>query len=112
MLSLFAFSVGSTTKIYLKSKNLHYIKKTKPKNLRLLKPIFLNFPQPTEKRNLCFVDPDFKYQKFLNWWCHYRCFHAETFYKLPKDKQQEIINAYFGKNGLNYNFPENQYEFL
>lgn len=49
-----------------------------------------------------FVDPDFKYQKLIGIGGAITDASAETFYKLPKDKQKEIIEAYYGKNGLGY----------
>lgn len=64
---------------------------------------FIDFPQPKETDICVFVDPDFKYQKLIGIGGAITDAAAETFYKLPKEKQEEFINAYFSNNGLNYN---------
>ena len=104
MLSLFAFSVGfAQQKNITKEARIYTTAKKQTEKFALTKANFQNFPQPTERDICVFVDPDFKYQKISGIGGAITDASAETFYKLPKDKQQEIINAYFGKNGLNYN---------
>lgn len=104
MLSLFAFSVGfAQQKNMAKEARIYTTAKNQTEKFALTKANFQNFPQPTERDICVFVDPDFKYQKISGIGGAITDASAETFYKLPKDKQQEIINAYFGKNGLNYN---------
>lgn len=104
VLSLFAFSVGfSQQKLTAKEARIYTTTKNKNEKFALTKANFQNFPQPTERDVCVFVDPDFKYQKITGIGGAITDASAETFYKLPKDKQQEIINAYFGENGLNYN---------
>lgn len=63
---------------------------------------FEKFAQPKENEACIFVDPDFKYQKLIGIGGAITDAAAETFYKMPKDKQKEIIEAYYGKNGLGY----------
>jgi len=63
---------------------------------------FTSFPQPKETDACIFVDPDFKFQKLMGIGGAITDAAAETLYKLPKAKQQEILDAYYGKNGLGY----------
>lgn len=64
---------------------------------------FEKFEQPKETDVCVFVDPDFKYQKIIGIGGAITDAAAETLYKLPKDKQREVLEAYYGKNGLGYN---------
>ncbi|SFI27369.1 glycoside hydrolase family 30 protein [Halpernia frigidisoli] len=64
---------------------------------------FEKFDQPKETDACVFVDPDFKYQKLLGIGGAITDASAETLYKMPKAKQQEILQAYYGKNGIGYN---------
>lgn len=64
---------------------------------------FEKFSQPKETDACIFVDPDFKYQEIIGIGGAITDAAAETLYKMPKDKQQEILDAYYGKNGLGYN---------
>jgi glucosylceramidase len=61
---------------------------------------FEKFGQPKETDACIFVDPDFKYQKLIGIGGAITDASAETFYKMPKNKQKEILDAYFGKDGL------------
>ena len=63
---------------------------------------FEKFPQPKETDACIFVDPDFKYQKLIGIGGAITDAAAETLYKLPKEKQREILEAYYGKNGIGY----------
>lgn len=64
---------------------------------------FVDFAQPKETDVCVFVDPDFKYQKLIGIGGAITDASAETLYKMPKAKQQEILEAYYGKNGIGYN---------
>lgn len=64
---------------------------------------FQNFEQPKETEVCVFVDPDYKFQKLIGIGGAITDAAAETLYKLPKDKQKEILEAYYGKSGLRYN---------
>lgn len=64
---------------------------------------FTDKPQPFENEVIVFVDPDKTYQTFFGIGGAMTDASAETFYKLPVDKQQEIMKAYFDKQtGIGY----------
>jgi len=57
----------------------------------------------TEKKQYIFVDPSKTFQTLIGIGGALTDASAETFYKLPKDKQQEILTAYFDPiNGIGY----------
>lgn len=59
--------------------------------------------QPLETQICVFVDPSRTYQTFMGIGGAITDSSAETLAKLPKDKQQEIINAYYDPNkGIGY----------
>jgi glucosylceramidase len=56
-----------------------------------------------EKQNYIFVDPSKTFQTILGIGGALTDASAETFYKLPSDRQQEILTAYFDPtNGIGY----------
>jgi glucosylceramidase len=58
---------------------------------------------PTEKDAEIYIDPSKTFQTVLGIGGALTDASAETFYKLPKDKQQEILRAYFDpQNGIGY----------
>jgi glucosylceramidase len=58
---------------------------------------------PTEKDEEIFVDPSKTFQTVLGIGGALTDASAETFYKLPKDKQQEILRAYYDpQSGIGY----------
>lgn len=64
---------------------------------------FFDLEQPTEQQAAVFVDPDKKFQTLLGIGGALTDAAAETFYKLPKGKQQEVLTAYFDpQNGIGY----------
>lgn len=64
---------------------------------------FKEMGQPVETQICVFVDPGKKYQSFFGIGAALTDAAAETFYKMPKDKQQELLKAYFDKkNGIGY----------
>lgn len=64
---------------------------------------FAPMAQPTEKEQCVFVDPSKTFQTLLGIGGALTDASAETFYKLPKDKQQEILQAYFDpQKGIGY----------
>lgn len=66
---------------------------------------FKAMPQPLETQVCIFVDPDKTFQTFLGIGGALTDASAETFAKLPKDKQSEFMQAYFDKEkGIGYNF--------
>jgi glucosylceramidase len=65
--------------------------------------VFKEKGQPVESEITVFVDPSKTFQTFFGIGAALTDASAETYYKLPKDKQQEIINAYFNKQtGIGY----------
>ena len=75
-------------------------------NLRLTLTDNLKFSelkQPIEKETYIFVDPSKTFQTFLGIGGAITDASAEVFAKLPKNKQQELLNAYFSKDkGIGY----------
>src|ERR1700739_4240259 len=66
---------------------------------------FSSKPQPVETEVAIFVDPSKTFQTMLGVGGALTDASAETFYKLPKDKQQEILKAYYSKTeGIGYTF--------
>ncbi len=66
---------------------------------------FAEFGQPLETQPSIFVDPSHRFQTFLGIGGAFTDAAAETFAKLPADKQKEIIEAYYDKNkGIGYTF--------
>lgn len=66
---------------------------------------FTQMGQPMETQVCVFVDPSKQYQSFFGIGAALTDAAAETYAKLPKDKQAEILKAYFDKeNGIGYTF--------
>ncbi|MFN7117985.1 MAG: glycoside hydrolase family 30 protein [Saprospiraceae bacterium] len=64
---------------------------------------FTDFGQPLETQPCIFIDPTHTFQTFLGIGGAITDASAETFYKLPKDKQAEILKAYYDpKEGIGY----------
>src|SRR5437868_10164151 len=64
---------------------------------------FSNFGQPLETQVCIFVDPTKTFQTFLGIGGALTDAAAETFAKLSKDKQQQILNAYYDPDkGIGY----------
>ncbi len=62
-----------------------------------------NFPQPDEHFPTLILDPAKRFQTIEGFGGALTDAAAETFYKLPKDKQEELIKAYFDANeGIGY----------
>jgi glucosylceramidase len=78
--------------------------KGSPRKLARLKDTaFSALPQPSEQEQSVFVDPAKRFQTVLGIGGALTDAAAETFYKLPKDKQREVIQAYFDpRNGIGY----------
>jgi glucosylceramidase len=92
------FSVNNkTVKVYLTAKNTEN---------RITPAGTLNFtdkPQPVETEVAVFVDPSKTYQTMLGIGGALTDAVAETFYKLPKEKQKEFLTAYYDKEkGIGY----------
>jgi glucosylceramidase len=64
---------------------------------------FVSKPQPFENEITVFVDPSKKFQTYLGIGGALTDASAETYYKIPKDKQKELLKAYFDKkDGIGY----------
>ena len=64
---------------------------------------FSDFGQPLETQVCVFVDPAKTFQTFLGIGGALTDASAETFAKLPKEKQDEVMSAYYDlKNGIGY----------
>src|SRR5476651_795057 len=60
-------------------------------------------PQPVETEVAVFVDPSKSFQTMLGIGGALTDASAETFYKLPKDKQKEFLTSYYDKDkGIGY----------
>lgn len=113
MVFLGTFSIYSQQKSKIQLKPFSVIGKTilvytsaDSTNLRLTKTDNLKFSslkQPAETQTCVFVDPDKTFQTFLGIGGAITDASAEVFAKLPKEKQQELLNAYYSKNlGIGY----------
>ncbi len=88
---------NKTVKVYLTAKNTGN-KLTQTETLH-----FTDKPQPVETEVAVFVDPSKKFQTMLGIGGALTDASAETFYKLPKDKQEEFLTAYYDKDkGIGY----------
>jgi glucosylceramidase len=86
-----------TVKVYLTAKNTEdRMKQTETLH-------FVDKPQPVETEVCVFVDPSKTFQTMLGIGGALTDASAEIFYKLPKDKQKELLTAYYDKNkGIGY----------
>ncbi len=65
---------------------------------------FEEMGQPFENQIVVFVDPDKTFQTYFGIGAALTDASAETFYKLPKETQQEFLKAHFDKKeGIGYN---------
>lgn len=66
---------------------------------------FSDFSQPSEAQPAVFVDPARRFQTFLGIGGAFTDAAAETWAKLPEEKQAELMNAYFDPAaGIGYSF--------
>jgi glucosylceramidase len=92
------FSINNkTVQVYTTAKGTDY-KLTKTETLK-----FDDKPQPTEREVCIFVDANKKFQTMLGIGSALTDASSETFYKLPKDKQQEFLTAFYDQQkGIGY----------
>ena len=89
--------IGKTVLVYTSADSTN-LRLTNTDNLK-----FSEFKQPLETQTCIFVNPDKTFQTFLGIGGAITDASAEVFAKLPKDKQQELLNAYYGKDkGIGY----------
>ncbi len=91
------FSVkGKTAIVITTAKNTEY---------RLTKTGEVSFQkaaQPKETENSIFVNPNNTFQTFIGMGGAITDASAEVFAKLSDNKQEELLSAYYGKNGIDY----------
>ena len=101
-----AFMAQAQVPAGLLNKSVTVYTTAKGTNLKLSKTEQLRFKenkQPVETDACIFVDPAKTFQAVLGIGGALTDASAETFYKLPKQKQQEVINAYYNaKTGIGY----------
>lgn len=89
--------IGKQVKVYTTAQNTDY---------RLSQTTTLNFKastQPVETQTCIFVDPDKKFQTLLGIGGALTDASAETFAKMSKTQQQELLNAYYNpQKGIGY----------
>jgi glucosylceramidase len=70
------------------------------------KPLnFVPLPQPDEGMLCVMIDPTHRFQSIIGFGGAFTDAAAETYGKLPKEKQEEVISAYFSPdNGIGYTF--------
>lgn len=77
-------------------------------NLRLTKTAevqFEDYDQPKETQPFIYVDPAITFQTMVGIGAALTDASAETFFKMPEEKQQEILTAFYDKEkGIGYNF--------
>lgn len=110
---LFAFTMLLSSATAQKPVNKNYAGKTVTvfttadnSNLRLSQTdqvVFKELAQPTEGEVSIFVDPNKTYQSFLGIGAALTDASAETFAKLPKQQQQDFLQAYYStEKGIGY----------
>jgi glucosylceramidase len=113
LILLIACSAFSQQKNKMQTKSFSVIGKTvmvytsaDSTNLRITNTDNLKFSvlkQPFETQTCVFVDPNKTFQTFLGIGGAITDASAEVFAKLPQNKQQELLNAYFSKDkGIGY----------
>ena len=92
------FSVNGKTVVVYTSADSTNLRITNTDNLK-----FSVLKQPFETQTCVFVDPSKTFQTFLGIGGAITDASAEVFAKLPQNKQQELLNAYYSKDkGIGY----------
>lgn len=90
-------TIGKSITVYTTAESTN-LRLTKTDNLQ-----FSDLKQPLETQICVFVNPSKTFQTFLGIGGAITDASAEVFAKLPQDKQQELLNAYFSKEkGIGY----------
>lgn len=98
-------TIQTATSFIVKGKKATVITTAKDTNLRLSNTgevLFKNSEQAKETENSIFVNPNNTFQSFIGIGGAITDASAEVFAKLSKEKQKELLNAYYGKNGIDY----------
>jgi glucosylceramidase len=106
MLSFFLFILCSITDSFGQQRAIFSYTTAKNTALRLSATgtlHFTTFPQPKESEVCVFIDSAHTFQTFIGIGGAFTDAAAETFAKLPKESQQQFIQAYFDpKKGIGY----------
>ena len=95
-MSLFAQTDGKKVKVFLSVAS---------QNEMLVEQQDIVFKQDLETENLLInIYPEFKYQKILGFGAAFTESSAVNFSMLSSDKQQKVIELFFGKSGIGFNF--------
>lgn len=94
---LLHFDRGATAAIYLTAAN------TAQRVSKLSEVNFQDAVQPKEDEISVFVNPEKQFQTFLGIGGAITDASAEVFAQMSPEKQEELLNAYFGETGNNYN---------
>lgn len=89
----------------VEGKTATIITTAKDTNLRLTvtgQEKFVKTPQALETENSIFVNPNHLFQTFIGVGGAITDASAEVFAKLSREKQEELLNAYYGKDGIDY----------
>lgn len=96
----------TTEKEEFKSEKIEIYTTAENTNLKISltgKKVFTAMKQPLETEIAILVNPEKKFQSFLGVGGAITDASAEVFAKLSENKQEELLNAYYGETGINYN---------
>lgn len=96
---------SAEVKSYNVPSKLEVIETARNTNLRLTsggQRVFKDRKQALETGKSVFVNPNKRFQTFLGIGGAITDASAEVFAQLPKDKQKELLNAYFSDSGIDY----------
>lgn len=89
----------------VENKKIEVFSTVKDQDLRLAKTgdfEFTKASQPLEAQTSVFVDPQKSFQTLLGIGGAITDASAEVFAKLPEEKQQQLLDAYYGESGIDY----------
>ena len=98
-------SVQTATSFSVKGKKARVITTAKDTDLRLSNTgeiAFTKSEQAKETENSIFVNPNNTFQSFIGIGGAITDASAEVFAKLSKENQEELLNAYYSKEGIDY----------
>ncbi|MEP3388178.1 MAG: hypothetical protein ABJO02_08325 [Reichenbachiella sp.] len=91
---------NQSTKVLKEAKVYATAKDTELRLTETSKVTFAPGAQPLETEISIFVNPQKEFQEFVGIGGAITDAAAETFAKMPKDKQDELIKAYYSKDGI------------
>lgn len=96
---------GPPVNFSVENKKIEVFSTVKDQDLRLAKTgdfEFTKASQPLEAQTSVFVDPQKSFQTLLGIGGAITDASAEVFAKLPEEKQQQLLDAYYGESGIDY----------